>query len=69
MVDRQSSDEVAAIAARLMRTYPHPVTDKMAFEISAALDSGASIREALEPLMKDVRRLAASVVSQADGPE
>jgi hypothetical protein len=73
-MDKQSGDEVARLASKLMQ--PPLVDDATCDDLILAIaqaNSGAeariAIRRALEPLAKQVRRVAASVVSQADGEE
>ncbi len=73
-MDKQSGDEVARLASKLMQ--PPLIDEAMANDLIHAIAASATateargaIRRVLEPLERQVRRIAASVVSQADGNE
>lgn len=73
-MDKQSGDDVARLASRLM--HPPLVDDATCDDLVHAIAGANSpaevriaIRDVFEPLAKQVRRIAGSVVSQADGKE
>jgi hypothetical protein len=79
MTDRKSSDEMAAIASRIT-SRGDPLQDNAlldqivrnvadAFATGTIEDARAAIREPLKEFLGNARSLAASVMSQADGPE
>lgn len=78
-MDKQSSDELAAVASDMMRSDSGLDTETvqaMVGNVRAGISVGSSehdlqtsIRAVLAPYLANVRRLAASVVSQADGKE
>ena len=78
-MDKESSDKVAGIAARILRgTSPiddDALMDQIVRNVTDAVQTGTpemareAIREPLREHFNNARTLAASVVSQADGPE
>ncbi len=72
MPNRQSSDQVAAKAAAMMvDPLPRPQIEVLLLELDVKIsdESVESVRKVLAAHLRDVRAIAASVVSQADGPE
>jgi hypothetical protein len=75
--NKESSDQTAHEAAELLRAdAPMLVPDGMADAIIDAVgkarnrdEARIALRLALDPLFQRVRSIAASVVSQGDGPE
>ncbi len=78
-MDKQSSDELATLGADMMAPdsgLGSDVVQAMIDNVRAGLAVGSSeedlrmsLRAVLAPYLSNVRRLAASVVSQADGKE
>jgi hypothetical protein len=78
-MDRQSSDELAALGSDMMRADSGLGNDAVQAMIDGVRSGLAvhatedemrdALRNQLEPYLSNVRRLAASVVSQADGEE
>lgn len=73
---RESSDELATRASEILDANKPIITDAMIVDVVARLSVARGLddqREALEialrPLTDDLRSLAGSVMSQADGPE
>lgn len=78
-MDRQSSDKMASLASRILHQKDpledDALLDQIVRNVHDAMNTGTiadarnALREPLREYINNAKSLAASVVSQADGPE